>query len=348
MYSSVYKSHRVERQSISHLYSEILRLLLKVLTFISFYLLLNSELHAIQINLNKGTTEGVIRLIPDEIKWKSFKTPTQNNTIELKAGTLELSIKNCGVQQIPVIVVYASTPIRNSYSGYYVIDGTDNTSFRLNVFDIKQTTISAENVFSHLEIDSSFSKCIGSFKSIQYIASPFVTSIKRNSVVKVAKNNEKKIEKTILFSRIHDDRLHEKTSGNYRFKDIIKSNRLISNIKDWYAICDPSKTKSIIEKEVIQRPIVCGITNELATVDEIQIKSGESLILSGIVRAGSIYIIVRRINGGVIKILMSVRGKIKEDFRANEDGNYQILLATNMSVYNYPFLNFEIQLKHIK
>ena len=348
MFSSVYKNYSLENQSISPRGSEIIRNFLKGFIFLLIYLINVSELSALQTYHNKGSTTGIIRLIPSEIIWKSLKEPTSNNPIELKAATLELRIKNCGAQQIPVIVVYESTPVRNSYSGYYLIDGTGATSFRINVFDIKQMTNSAATVFSHLEIDSSFSNCIGSFKSLQYIASTFVASINRNSVVKAAKNNGEKKEETIFFSQLHDDRLHENSSGNYKFKDIIVANRVISNIKDWFAICDPSRTKTIFEKEIIQRPIVCGVTNELATVDKIYIKSGESLTLSGMVLAGSIYVIVRRINGGVVKILILNRGKIDEEFRANQEGNYQLLLAANMNVYNYPFLNFEIEFKHIK
>ena len=64
----------------------------------------------------------------------------------------------------------------------------------------------------------------------------------------------------------------------------------------------------------------------------------------GTVVAGAINVSITRQDGGVVKISTLPKGKFFEEFEIPLDGVYNILMTSNMSVYNYPLLEFSISM----
>jgi len=277
---------------------------------------------------------------PVKVVWKNIDLGELDTVDYLKVGTLVINSVKCEHRHIPVRVIYEPRKIVNSYNGYFIYDPVKSQKIYIKVLQLK---IGGDVFkFSHLEIDKTFSSCFGELTSINYVASPYFFEVDRstNKTAKVSKDLHN--VDTFLFGEIYSNNFRLLSNSAYQYKGLVAPSLDITNMHEWHRICDPRVANSYFEKFVLGRSIMCGITDNIASVSKFYLNRGESIWFSGSVLSGSIFLIFSRVGGGIVKVSAINKGRFSDVFRAPSSAEYSVTLSTNISMYNYPYLNFNI------
>ena len=300
--------------------------------------------------LAKGTAigeskNGLLVIKPQQIEWVNVEINDSRGLKFLKYATVSIPILNCEKEIIPIRVIYKSNLIRNSFSGYYLINSMINKRVNLKIFDFESFVGNSETIFDHIEVDSSFENCFGGIITVKPSSNSIVLSVNQsNNHLRFLQSKSKSLGEPIYFQNLYSENLHLNLDSSYVFKGLIKPKERILSTYDWQKICNPVANYSRFEFEVLGRPIVCGLTYELASLDGYKLKKGEVVNIVGSVSVGSATLVISRTNGGLVKVASLNRGEIMDKFIVPIDGSYNIFLSTNIFVYDYPFLSFKISM----
>ncbi len=314
--------------------------------FSQFSLFTSLPSHAESFSAAQELSGLVYKYIPSKVLWHDFDVYGLDGVEYLRAGTIVIKAVKCEHHSVPVRVIYKSGKLKDSYSGYFIVDPNLNKSIYIKVLQFK---VSADVLdFSHLEIDEDFSECFSEAFSEKYIASPYFYKINRKLSDKSAYVSQKihRVD-TILFDDVYSSNFKLARKSVYKFKGLVAplSENGVKN--NWYSVCDPRALGSYFEKAVLGRAVVCGITDSIASVNRLPLERGESIQFSGSVFAGSAFLVIHKVGGGVVKVSVLNRGKYSDTYRATSSGTYSITLLSNMSVYNYPYLNFDFFMRRL-
>lgn len=288
--------------------------------------------------------DGLLIYKPDSLTW--HKVSGHPEYIYLSTASIIVNIVKCEQRYIPIKVVYVSRPLRNSYSGFYHIDSKYNSVVEFKILNFRFGD--AFTRFDHIEVDSTFHNCLGNVRTSAVTVNPFILTAKTDKCGSYAYNACWEIQgKPIVFNKLNTAFMKLSSQFSYNFRGLVAPEHIIDNIEDWCRVCDPISTSSDFEKDVLGRPVVCGISNQLASIDRYILRRGDIIRVFGKVSAGSVVLIISRSSGGIVKVFLLNRGRFADDFKVVADDDYNISLFTNMSVYNFPFLDFQLSLRHV-
>lgn len=295
-------------------------------------------------------TNGVIHIKFNQINWNELKLKNKNTFVSFSSSTLIIKTKYCDQVHIPIRVIYDSKSLRNSLNSYYVIK--PNTVTYLKIFNYTLSTNNEKHKFNRIEIDETFANCFSGFTFSPESTNIFLLKSDINVQNNNFKNNNTKFllnETPFFFDTIFSNNLkYDNKDSSYNFKSLIRPNNLDISINELVNICNPVNLITKFESEVLGRPIVCGVTSELANSHFYKLRKDESINFRGKVIAGSFSLYVKRKNGGIVKVINLNNGNFNGKFLALEDGEYNIYLSNNHIIYNYPFLYFKLFMSHSK
>lgn len=323
-----------------------------------FILLILSSFLFCKVNLSlasnlktvKEIKNGIIHINFDKIIWNELKLKNNNSFVLFSSSTLIISTKICNQDNIPIKIIYDSESRRNSLNSYYVIK--PNKKIYLKVFKFTLSSNNEKHKFKRIEIDESFANCFKEFTFSPESKNIFLLKSGIDLLINSSKSNYSKSlrnEVPIIFDIIYSKNLvFDIKDSSYSFKSLIKPNELGLSTNELVNICNPVNLISKFEIEVLGRPIVCGVTSELATIQFYKLRKNEGIHFRGNVVAGSFSLFVKRKNGGLVKVININNGNFDDKFVASENGEYSLYLSINHIIYNYPFLYFKLFLSQSK
>ena len=314
---------------------------MKLLLFFIFVLFSSLSFADNIINEYKsGDISGVFKYRPINIEWVNIPVIQDSYYDYLLAANIVLKLKKCEYSQIPVKVVYNSDILGYNLSGFFII----NPAFPQDIYIkiIKLKNLSGNVIFSHIEIDSIFRECFLKIDLARFNFNPFFYNVMHSNL------NEKRIipagYNILYFKNLLSNNIKLNSDGLYTYKGMIGAINEVRSIDNWYKICSSSSLNTFFEKSVLGRAIVCGITDDIATNGNVTLKKGESIYFDGEIFSGSIFLIISRKNGGIVKVLTLNRGSFFESINAPISADYIITLSSNISRYNYPYLFFNFRM----
>jgi hypothetical protein len=302
--------------------------------FLSFSPLAESESLLPKINGKLVTYE------VDGESWSESSLSVDGKIVN--AATLLINFKSCDHKQFPIKINYKSEPLRHSYSNYYKVSSR-NDKLALGIYNFSFGNINAS--FESMEFDLSFLKCIKKVDLQNTINHSFVlkdTAIK-NDDDDIGKYKNKK---NFVFNKYLDEKITLNSDQRYIYQDFVRESALVKSEVEQGHICDPKSMTNKFEDKIINRPLVCGITKDLAEHTGYSMSENDVLTVSGEINSGAIFISLVRKGGGLIDVVPLTIGKVDYNFKVPSDGIYQVLLSTNLMIYNYPFLSFDFSLTH--
>ena len=84
---------------------------------------------------------------------------------------------------------------------------------------------------------------------------------------------------------------------------------------------------------------------DIAERSDILLDDKQILNFSGTIYSGSVFFVIKNLNGGVIDIRLINSGSFNEYFKIPRKGNYNLLISSNSVKYNYPFHDSEFSIK---
>lgn len=286
---------------------------------------------------------GLLIYKPVNIIWQDMAGNTEINYV--KTASIALNVLNCEQRYIPLKIIYDSEKARNSYSGYYQIDNKRDSEIKLNILNVR---LDGQTIFNHIEVDSTYAKCLGDVRVSRFSENPFILKLHTEKSPSYAWNEPDQDQgKPVIFEKIYSNYFKMAPDSSFYFKGLVIPPIEIRSEKDWYRIGDPVTMNSKFEKTILGRPLICAVTNELASIDRYPLRRGDSIRIVGKVSAGSVFFTISRVGGGIVKITVLNRGIFADEFRVSTDGDYNISLSSNMPVYNYPYLDFKFSLWHL-
>jgi len=316
--------------------------------FLSFILSHSALSCAEAFHKDPEFNKGVQVYKPVNIDWQDIDVQPKDGFKYLKAATVVINLLSCEQRYIPIKVIYDSDKLRDSYSGYYQIDGKRNSTIKLNILNFRMAESHEVTKFNHIEVDSTYVKCLSDVVVVKFSGSPFVLKSQTEKNYGYAWRSSKQEQgKPVIFDKLYSKSFKLNSDYSINFKGLVVPPVEIHNKEDWFRICNPAFMHSKFEKNVMGRTIVCGVTNELANIDRYTLKRGESIRFIGQVSAGSAFLVISRIGGGIVKIALLNRGAFAEEYRVSADGDYSFSLSSNMSVYKYPYLDFKLSMRHL-
>jgi hypothetical protein len=315
--------------------------------FLSFILSHSALSCAEAFHKDPEFNKGVLIYKPVNIDWQDIDVPPEGFKY-LKTATVVINLLSCEQRYIPIRVIYDSDKLRDSYSGYYQIDGKKNSTIKLKILNFRMSESHDVTTFNHIEVDSTYVKCLGDVMVVKFSGAPFILKSQTEKNYGYTWSSSKHEQgKPVIFDKLYSKSFKLKSDSSINFKGLVVPQVEIQNKEDWFRICNPTFMQSKFEKNIMGRAIVCGVTNELANIDRYTLKRGESIRFIGKVSAGSAFLVISRVGGGVVKIAVLNRGAFAEEYRVSDDGEYSFSLSSNMSVYKYPYLDFKLSLRHL-
>ena len=292
--------------------------------------------------------KGLLIYKPVNVDWQDIDLPQKSFFKYLKTASIILKVLDCEQRYIPLKVIYDSMVPQNSYSGYYQVDSKQNSVIKIKIFDHQLADSSDFMTFDRIEIDSTFAKCFGDAEVTMFTDSLFVLKLQKEKYFNFAWNTlDQRQGKPIIFNKLYSNNFRMASDSSYHFKGFVVPLEKILNKKDWYNIYTIVTMKSRFEKHVLGRPFTTGITNELAKIDRYSLKRGDLIRIDGNVSAGTVSLVISRVDGGIVKVALLNRGTFADEFRVSNDGDYSIFLSANMMITNYPYLDFKLYLRHL-
>jgi hypothetical protein len=324
----------------------------KSLFFLSLIGLAFSNTLAGNIAGNFVYEDGLAVYRPLIVSWQNINDQVSSKYYSIfQMATLSIKVNKCKHSSIPIRAIYVTTDKNRAIGGndgYYILDGSTDAVVQLKVFETKGKLEFADipaSRFDRLEIDPVFTRCFGEIQQTSVTQSFSMLNARpkgKSSAPRVQDIQSDGIP--IYFNKRHVPELIQIKDSAYKLKALIRPAVKLEEEQGFKSICDRVKMTSPFEKDILGRAITCGIIVDLADLENHAVKRGVIIRVSGYVSAGAVTLTITRNQGGILKISNLPKGKILEEYVIPVDGIYKISLTSNLSVYNYPLLDFTISM----
>jgi hypothetical protein len=336
-------------------------------------LLVNSVLILIFLSFNSFSREKlildkkndlIIFKVPNKFWDQEISTNSKSleaiGLLELKKAVIEFQVNDCNYQKFPILVKYYSENDQKNFSNYYYL--RKENDFSLDVYNF---SLNSKKIFlDKIEIDSAFISClknihVNSNNSNIYNGLNIFRPKKINSLFIPdfsdsfdKKNYKLKYIDEIFFDKIHNQQVYYDINNEKYFLKNLLSNTFVKAgeknfslfFNDLYENCN-NNFVSKFERNYLNRRINCSNIVDIAERSDILLDDKQILNFSGTIYSGSVFFVIKNLNGGVIDIRLINSGSFNEYFKIPRKGNYNLLISSNSVKYNYPFHDSELSIK---